>query len=122
MYYTKIDNQNLGTAILVKNEYVKYIKKYQILIEGRVQLLEIKNEYNSFNIINVYGPAMGSKRLAFYQEFIQRIKNIKNKIMMGDWNMILKKQETTGNFQNQNYSRLMKKYFEDNSLEDIHDN
>ena len=68
VFFTKIKDKNLGVAILVRNSHVEFIQNYKILIEGRVQLLEIKNKDSNYNLINVYGPALTIRRLSFYRE------------------------------------------------------
>ena len=65
LFISQLENSHLGVIITVSNKILDNIKKYDEIIKGRAQRLEIKNGNQSFNLINIYGPAKTSDRNLF---------------------------------------------------------
>ena len=120
VYHSKIPNKNLGIALLVKQHILNYIKNYKVLTDGRTQLLELNKENKIYNIINLYGPARETHRGDFYKNFLSQIKNLKNRIIIGDWNLILHADETSGLFRNTAYCKNVQNFMEQQNLKDVH--
>ena len=120
VYYSKMQNKNLGIALLVRQHVLNYIKNYKVLTEGRSQLLEITKENKTYNIINLYGPARETQRADFYKNFLNQIKNLKNRMIIGDWNLTLHPDETSGPFRNTTYCKNIQNFLNQQNLKDVH--
>ena len=104
----------------VRNRLVDSISKSETLIPGRAQRILLKHNEININLINIYAPAKTQYRKAFFEEFFEKIKNLKNRLIIGDWNCISQKEETNRTFVRHPYITVFKDNLVSQHLEDIH--
>ena len=83
-------NNGTGLITIIKNNIMQYKKTFKEIIPGRATCLELENKEYKYNIVNIYGPATNTEeKVPFCDTLFEIVKNIKNCILIGDWNILL---------------------------------
>lgn len=93
-------NQSASVAILL-NQNLKYkIQNINSDNLGRRISIDIEIENETFQILNIYGPNKPQYKENFLNETNQYIKNLKNVILVGDFDIVEELRDKGGNINN----------------------
>lgn len=115
-------NNNRSLVTMIKRELEKYVIKEEILIEGRVLNINMKINNTQYNFCNIYAPANNRRgeKTIFYRALKERLKELKNILIIGDFNAILSSKDTSAIFMRENYMKEVENLILDKNLVDIH--
>ena len=107
--YTTDTENGRSIVILIKQKYEKYVRDEHEMVKGRLFKININIEGLSLSVLNVYGPAQKKDREHFWNEVISVMGKEKNLIMGGDYNIVLRKEDTDALFKEEKYVKKIKK-------------
>ena len=97
-FFNYINTSGNGTAILQTSNNWDITNENNYL-NGRVNVVTIRHQHESFQLVNTYAPAMGITRRVFFNDLTHILTNLTDKqtiILAGDFNVTLGDKDTVG--------------------------
>ena len=113
---------HIGVASLIKNDSkitLKNITYPNIIGEGRIQHLKINAEGIKINLINLYASTHPSDKRSQWTSIGKYVTDLKNLIIIGDFNSTIHREERMGNTDNNRIDNLLVNLIKNNNLTDI---
>ena len=111
----------MGIMTCVKNTLVDRVETKEI-IKGRAIRSILKDKGRELNLINIYGPPDQRYRQTFFSALLKKTRTMGGKFIIGDWNLILDADQTTGQYTDSPYKRDIKQDLKRQNLVDVHTN
>ena len=80
----------------------------------------LEDEGRKINLLNIYGPAQQKDKRQFFSKLFKKTRHMGLKLMVGDWNLTLAEEDTTGENKNHQYKKDVRQDLQRQNLIDIH--
>ena len=114
--------QNIGVATLIKNDSnieITDLINTDVIGEGRLQHIKIKESETHLNILNLYATTHTPAKNHQWKNLGNYIKPLDNVLIMGDYNSTINIDERMGNRDKTNIDKKLKQMIHENNLIDI---
>ena len=113
-YFSPYTSNSRGVAILFNNTFEFKVLKVIRGKDGNFLIITIETNKQKFNLVNIYGP--NKDEPDFYKNLKEKIKNLENLIIAGDFNLVLDPSKDYYNYKHINNSNS-KQVVEDMTFE-----
>ena len=113
---------HIGVVSLIKNDAkitLKNVTYPNIIGEGRMQHIKIYAEGIKINLINLYASTHSQDKPSQWKSIGKYVTDLKNLILIGDFNSTIDREERMGNTDNNRIDHLLVNLIRNNNLTDV---